>query len=141
MDYILRGGRWVRGNPKTANDVRVRADLVKHGRPICESTLSDRIWSSHCTGIADAPFHYSGNSCLPCQEAIRAAINAERSTLPTSAPRPPQLWEPCERCGREPSYLVASGHLCQRCRDAGEDHPRIRGPATPTYSVEPDGAA
>lgn len=27
-----------------------------------------------------------------------------------------QLWEPCEKCGEEPSYISPSGrHLCQKC--------------------------
>lgn len=26
-----------------------------------------------------------------------------------------QLWEPCERCGNEPSYATARGHLCRNC--------------------------
>ena len=49
-----------------------------------------------------------------------------------------QLWEPCERCGAEPSYAQPGGHLCAQC--AQTDHPRIPGPAVPYYSEEPDGA-
>lgn len=26
-----------------------------------------------------------------------------------------QLWEPCDKCGVEPSYQTASGHLCANC--------------------------
>jgi hypothetical protein len=26
-----------------------------------------------------------------------------------------QLWEPCERCGNEPSYATFHGHLCEKC--------------------------
>lgn len=48
-----------------------------------------------------------------------------------------QLWEECERCGAEPSYMQPGGHLCARC--AQRDHPRIGG-RVPYHSVEPDGA-
>jgi hypothetical protein len=34
-----------------------------------------------------------------------------------------QLWEPCQSCGSEPSYMTANGHLCARC--AKTSHPRI----------------
>jgi len=27
-----------------------------------------------------------------------------------------QLWEPCEKCGTEPSYQTASGHFCKSCK-------------------------
>lgn len=30
-----------------------------------------------------------------------------------------QLWEPCERCGEEPSYMTGEGHLCMRCAQMG----------------------
>lgn len=36
-----------------------------------------------------------------------------------------QLWEPCDRCGSEPSYMQSGGHLCAKC--AHGDHPRIGG--------------
>ena len=26
-----------------------------------------------------------------------------------------QLWEPCEKCGKEPSYATSRGHLCKNC--------------------------
>lgn len=52
-----------------------------------------------------------------------------------------QLWEECDRCSAEPSYARPNGHLCARCIGGGEDHPRIPGPAVPTNSREPDGAA
>jgi hypothetical protein len=26
-----------------------------------------------------------------------------------------QLWEDCERCGQQPSYITPTGHLCDRC--------------------------
>lgn len=29
---------------------------------------------------------------------------------------PTQLWEPCERCGAEPSYITPAGHLCITCQ-------------------------
>jgi len=48
-----------------------------------------------------------------------------------------QLWEPCERCGNEPSYAQPGGHLCAKC--AAIDHPRIS-TRVPYHSVEPDGA-
>lgn len=34
-----------------------------------------------------------------------------------------QLWEPCEKCGTEPSYSHPTGHLCALC--AQKAHPRI----------------
>ena len=27
-----------------------------------------------------------------------------------------QLWEPCDKCGAEPSYQTATGHLCKNCQ-------------------------
>ena len=45
-----------------------------------------------------------------------------------------QLWEPCERCGDEPSYMQQTGHLCVAC--AGTAHPQIPGTQVPTYSRE-----
>lgn len=43
---------------------------------------------------------------------------APRAVTCTPARRPrlgAQLWEPCERCGNEPSYMQPNGHLCERC--------------------------
>ena len=34
-----------------------------------------------------------------------------------------QLWEPCGKCGAEPSYAQPTGHLCARC--AAKTHPVI----------------
>jgi len=51
-----------------------------------------------------------------------------------------QLWEPCQRCGSEPSYARGNGHLCAACVAAGRDHPRIPGPRVPWHSTEPDNA-
>ena len=34
-----------------------------------------------------------------------------------------QLWEPCERCGNEPSYMPLG--LCNRCWPKGEPEHRI----------------
>jgi hypothetical protein len=31
-------------------------------------------------------------------------------------PAATQLWEPCEKCGAEPSYQTANGHLCRACQ-------------------------
>jgi hypothetical protein len=47
-----------------------------------------------------------------------------------------QLWEECEKCGAEPSYAGAHGHLCAAC--SGAAHPMIPGPAVPYQGVEPD---
>lgn len=49
-----------------------------------------------------------------------------------------QLFEPCERCGTEPSYMQPGGHLCKRC--AQDDHPKLDAARVPYYSEEPDGA-
>jgi hypothetical protein len=46
-----------------------------------------------------------------------------------------QLWEPCQRCGQEPSYAQANGHFCATCA-AKHDHPRISTRAQ--HSVEPE---
>jgi hypothetical protein len=47
-----------------------------------------------------------------------------------------QLWEPCDRCGTEPSYARANGHLCKNCIGSGHDHPRIN--TAVANSVEPE---
>lgn len=42
----------------------------------------------------------------------------EKFPRPVKVSRPvnrTQLWEPCERCGKEPSYVTPRGHLCERC--------------------------
>jgi len=33
-----------------------------------------------------------------------------------STPTAVQLWEPCDKCGAEPSYQTASGHVCKNCQ-------------------------
>lgn len=43
-----------------------------------------------------------------------------------------QLWEECERCGAEPSYMQPGGHLCARC--AQSDRPRIDTSCPAPYS-------
>jgi len=46
-------------------------------------------------------------------------IENERHTAPPAQPPAPssrvQLWEPCEKCGTEPSYMTPRGHLCSKC--------------------------
>lgn len=41
---------------------------------------------------------------------IEAAVNNRRSALNV------QLWEPCDKCGAEPSYHTATGLLCENCQ-------------------------
>src|SRR3990167_4769080 len=62
-------------------------------------------------------------------EATRRLVNALPKRIPSQYGT--QLWEPCKCCGTEPSYAVGIGHLCRKCIDRGEDHPRIPGPAVP----------
>ena len=50
-----------------------------------------------------------------------------------------QLWEPCCKCGAEPSYAQPGGHLCSKC--AQTDHPRIVVGRVLYHSEEPDGAS
>jgi|SRR6516164_5075565 len=40
---------------------------------------------------------------------------ARQEAAPIPVPIRLQLWEPCERCGSEPSYITFSGHLCKNC--------------------------
>jgi hypothetical protein len=45
-------------------------------------------------------------------------LEQESATRPATAPASHsrvQLWEPCEKCGTEPSYQTARGHLCANC--------------------------
>jgi hypothetical protein len=45
-------------------------------------------------------------------------VPRERTVAPTkqgASVGRTQLWEPCERCGREPSYVTSRGHLCGNC--------------------------
>lgn len=44
----------------------------------------------------------------------REAANRRQDLTPINEFRT-QLWEPCERCGREPSYITMRGHLCPNC--------------------------
>ena len=59
---------------------------------------------------------------LAALEAIREAYRAARGNIVRQEIRheaqtssPTQLWEPCERCGQEPSYITVRGNLCQSC--------------------------
>lgn len=45
-----------------------------------------------------------------------------------------QLWEPCDRCGAEPSYEQPGGHLCRRC--ATSAHPRVGAGDEPENTTE-----
>lgn len=59
-------------------------------------------------------------------ETIAAILSTSAAGNVVSIQPPPrpvgaQLWEPCERCGSEPSYATPCGHLCAR------------------HAVEPDG--
>ena len=48
-----------------------------------------------------------------------------------------QLWEPCRKCGAEPSYAQPGGHLCARC--AQTDHPKLCAGSEPENTMEPEG--
>ena len=45
-------------------------------------------------------------------QPVEFQATARRMTLTV------QLWEPCEKCGAEPSCLTPCGHLCERCAGA-----------------------
>lgn len=51
---------------------------------------------------------------------IQAEIDRQNSRIEHTVNNPergnPQLWEPCEKCGCEPSYQTAKGHLCAGCQ-------------------------
>ena len=85
----------------------------------------------------------AGSYCWLCayHRTHSQAQHDDETTPKPGTPQAPslgtQLWEECERCGREPSYARANGHLCAGCIRKGEDHPRIPGPAVPYHSVEP----
>ena len=46
----------------------------------------------------------------PITVTVLPTVTPSRVTVTT------QLWEPCEKCGSEPSYQTASGHLCENCQ-------------------------
>ena len=46
------------------------------------------------------------------QATLKKPVSEKRETRSLGRT---QLWEPCERCGSEPSYLTARGHLCESC--------------------------
>lgn len=53
----------------------------------------------------------------PSVVPVAAPITA--TVLPAVAPSRvsvTQLWEPCDKCGAEPSYQTATGHLCKNCQ-------------------------
>ena len=74
-------------------------------------------WDLRCPHTATLPrvqwleIEASVKSSLDHENSrIEAAVNNRRAALNV------QLWEPCEKCGTEPSYQTPSGHLCENCQ-------------------------
>lgn len=48
--------------------------------------------------------------------ANTSAVTVPPTVTPSRVMSVTQLWEPCDKCGAEPSYQTASGHLCKNCQ-------------------------
>ncbi len=122
---------------------QVHAYISRNGRrmgAVVEG--ADGQWRDQCGGD-ERPYDVADGFARAAHEAAddMARRVATVKTAPSrTASLGAQLWEPCERCGAEPSYARANGHLCAECIRSGEDHPRIPGGAVPEFPVEPDGA-
>ena len=72
--------------------------------------------------MTDAEIRARNEACTRNSEAFDAVRHtAAQASSPPAVTRshPPatsvQLWEPCEKCGAEPSYITQAGHLCKTC--------------------------
>lgn len=97
-----------------------------------------RVWAQAVSIVFSAPDAAAAEKQARAQIMWLTPQDEIRMDPTTGVSLGAQLWEPCKRCGTEPSYAQPGGHLCAKC--AQTDHPRIPGPAVPHHAEEPDGA-
>lgn len=82
----------------------LRDVLRERGHQMVEDTHYTR--ATLARGEADAVERIVSDRMEAWRNSLQKGMNAGNT----------QLWEPCERCGAEPSYMTPHGHLCKDCR-------------------------
>jgi hypothetical protein len=87
---------------------------------VAESWLEAELKQRGIEIKCDWDAYYSKSARVPaaiCDEIVQhyQAAVARQNAKPRAFSLGAQLWEPCERCGSEPSYDQPSGHLCDSC--------------------------
>lgn len=99
-----RDSVWVDGKPEMKfSYFDVASRLQKAGFEITGDSFHGN--SGH--DVPDEFIQQLHNSVDEFNQQANAAVNNPTRT---------QLWEPCEKCGTEPSYQTPTGQLCQSCR-------------------------
>ena len=99
--------------PYQVDAAREAADFWNANKNAAGCMLRDP-YNGHYWTTAEARGNFLASiktAAAPVMATI-ALIPPSRTTAPLANI---QLWEPCEKCGAEPSYLTAYGHLCKNC--------------------------
>ena len=138
-------------NPKPNTKMSTRTESIWHDSRTDTMTLTDPghgkgpykvdaaqeaadFWNAHKDdrgSMLRDPYngHYWGTAEARAEFVRHAAVAPVAKTAVAPAvvvPAQPkrgytQLWEPCDKCGAEPSYQTASVHLCADCGGSNDD--------------------